>query len=264
MSDDHDLVEERELEAVAGELVSAGRQKIRQAVQYVATAAAGMVVVMVGSWVMSMIQSRAPVEITDAPAQAAAASDIQPRPDYLQAPQQIVVQPQETEADRRIMQILHQLTTAVDNLAAEVHVSSGAQAAPGGQTQDVVEAFEAQTQDVGVEPTATPEPVLSIWEDGGGCWTPADMPLLQLCGAAAGDGYVIRWAGVPGDNRGPEIPDADWLAVRGGGDRLVWSGSHPATGENVSVTYWSAGHVLAVHAAGRMLFRIDRNHVVQR
>ena len=263
MVDEQELVEERDPEAVAGELVSAGRQKVRQAVQYVATAASGMVVVMVGSWVMSMIQSRAPVEISGAPTPAAAASDIQPRPDYLQAPQQIVVQPQETEADRRIMQILHQLTTAVDNLAAEVHVSSGAQAAPVGQTPDVVEASTTSTQDVVAAPTATPEPVLSIWEDGGGCWTPSTATVLHLCGAPAGDGYVVRWVGVPGDNRGPEIPDSDWLAVRGGGDRLVWSGAHPATGEVVSVTYWSAGHVLAVHAAGRLLFRIDRVHEVK-
>ena len=264
MIDEQDLVEEREPVAGAGELASAGRQKVRQAVQYVATAASGMVVVMVGSWAMSMIQSRAPVEITGAPTPAAV-SGTQPAPADIRRPavQVVEVQPQETEADRRFMQILHQLTTAVDNLAAEVHVSSGAQAAPGGQTPDVVEAFEAQPQDVGVEPTATPEPVLSIWEDGGGCWTPSTASVLHLCGAAAGDGYVVRWAGVPGDNRGPEIPDSDWLAVRGGGDRLVWSGAHPATGEPVTVTYWSAGHVLAVHAAGRLLFRINRAHEVK-
>ena len=104
--------------------------------------------------------------------------------------------------------------------------------------------------------------VLSVWEDGG-CWTPADARALHLCGADAGDGYVIRWIGVHGDSRGPEIPDADWLAARGGGDRVVWSGGHPATGEAVSVTYWSGGHVLAVHVAGRLEFRIDRAHRVQ-
>ena len=104
--------------------------------------------------------------------------------------------------------------------------------------------------------------VLSVWEDGN-CWTPADARVLHLCGADAGDGYVIRWIGVHGDSRGPEIPDADWLAARGGGDRLVWSGGHPATGEAVTVTYWSGGHVLAVHVAGRLEFRIDRAHRVQ-
>ena len=104
--------------------------------------------------------------------------------------------------------------------------------------------------------------VLSVWEDGT-CWTAGDARALHLCGADAGDGYVIRWIGVAGDSRGPEIPDADWLAVRGGGDRLVWSGGHPATGEAVSVTYWSAGHVLAVHVAGRLEFRIDRHHGVK-
>ena len=113
-----------------------------------------------------------------------------------------------------------------------------------------------------VPPTATPTPALSVWEDGT-CWTPADMQVLALCGADAGDGYVVRWIGVHGDSRGPEIPDADWLAVRGGGDRLVWSGHHPATGELVTVNYWSGGHTLAVHAAGRMLVRIDREHGVK-
>ena len=71
-----------------------------------------------------------------------------------------------------------------------------------------------------VPSTATPTPALSVWEDGT-CWTAADMQVLHLCGADAGDGYVIRWIGVSGDSRGPEIADADWLAVRGGGDRLV-------------------------------------------
>ena len=104
--------------------------------------------------------------------------------------------------------------------------------------------------------------VLSVWEDGT-CWTPGDARVLHLCGADAGDGYVIRWIGVAGDSRGPEIPDADWLAVRGGGDRLVWSGGHPATGEAVTVTYWAGGHVLAVHVAGRLEFRIDRHHGVK-
>ena len=104
--------------------------------------------------------------------------------------------------------------------------------------------------------------ILSVWEDGG-CWTPADARVLHLCGADAGDGYVIRWIGVAGDSRGPEIPDADWLAVRGGGDRLVWSGGHPATGEAVTVNYWAGGHVLVVHVAGRLEFRIDRHHGVK-
>ena len=104
---------------------------------------------------------------------------------------------------------------------------------------------------------------LSVWEDGSGCWTP-ENPVLHLCGAAASDGYVLRWVGVAGDNRGPEIADADWLAVRGGGDRLVWAGVHPGTGEAVTVNYWAAGHTLAVHAAGRLLFRIDRLHGVER
>ena len=113
-----------------------------------------------------------------------------------------------------------------------------------------------------VPPTATPTPALSVWEDGT-CWTPADMQVLALCGADAGDGYVVRWIGVHGDSRGPEIPDADWLAVRGGGDRLVWSGHHPTTGELVTVNYWSGGHTLAVHAAGRLLVRIDREHRVK-
>ena len=115
----------------------------------------------------------------------------------------------------------------------------------------------------GVEVKPTPDPPsLNIWEDGN-CWPPDHIQVLTLCGASAGDGYVLRWRGVPGDNRGPEIPDADYLANRGGGDRLIWSGNHPATGEAVTIDYWSSGHVLAVKASGRLLFRIDRAHRVQ-
>ena len=104
--------------------------------------------------------------------------------------------------------------------------------------------------------------VLSIWEDGN-CWAPPSTQVLNLCGASAGDGYVIRWRNVHGDSEGPRIPDADYLAVRSTGDKLLWAGVHPATGESVTINYWSGGHTLAVHAAGRLLFRIDRNHRVQ-
>ena len=111
-------------------------------------------------------------------------------------------------------------------------------------------------------PAPTPTPALSVWEDGT-CWTPADMQVLHLCGADAGDGYVIRWIGVHGDSRGPEIPDADWLA----GQRAVaigWCGAAIIRRRVrlVTVNYWSGGHTLAVHAAGRLLVRIDRNHFV--
>ena len=115
---------------------------------------------------------------------------------------------------------------------------------------------------VAVQPTPVPQRTLNVWEDGS-CWVPDDMPVLMLCGAAESDGYVIRWRGVHGDSRGPEIPDADYMA-RSGVDELVWSGHHPATGEMVTVDYWAGGHVLAVKVAGKMLFRIDRNHKVQR
>ena len=111
--------------------------------------------------------------------------------------------------------------------------------------------------------TAVAGPAIYVWEEKGSCRTPRDSQALHLCGADAGDGYVIRWVGVAGDSRGPEIPDADWLAARGGGDRLVWSGTHPGTGEAVTVNYWARGHVLVVHVAGRLAFRIDRLHRVQ-
>ena len=90
------------------------------------------------------------------------------------------------------------------------------------------------------------------------------MQVLALCGADAGDGYVIRWARGARRLGGTADPGRRLAGnVRGGGDRLVWRGQHPATGEVVTVNYWSGGHVLAVHAAGRLLFRIDRNHRVQ-
>ena len=105
---------------------------------------------------------------------------------------------------------------------------------------------------------------ISVWEDGGGCWTAADTQVVHLCGAAESDGYVMRWVGVAGDNRGPEIPDAEWMAIHGrGGDEVVWQGAHPGTGDAVSVSYEAGGHALAVRVAGRLLFRIDRLHRVR-
>lgn len=199
-----------------------------------------------------------------------------PRPDDLEQPavQVIEVYPQETEADRRILDSLAGVITVLGNLAAEVEklvcLQDPACAQAGAQAPVAV-----PDSDLGMDtPTTVPEVengpdtavsamILSVWEDGS-CWTPPDLQVLQLCGAAAGDGYVVRWLGVHGDGRGPEIPDSDWLATQGGGDRLVWAGPHPGSGELVTINYWSGGHVLAVHAAGRLLFRIDRNHSVLR
>ena len=162
------------------------------------------------------------------------------------------------DTDVDLQETLDQILAALEYLAEDAYCRRHGTCPDAGQPT----ATPAHTVFEAAEPTEpTPAPSLSIWEDGS-CWTPADMQVLALCGADAGDGYVVRWRGVPGDSRGPEIPDADYLAVRGGGDRLVWSGHHPATGEAVSVTYWSGGHVLAVHAAGGLLLRIDRNHFV--
>ena len=176
------------------------------------------------------------------------------------AVQVVEVQPLETESDRIIMEILHQLTTAVDNLAAEVDASTRMQESP----VEVVAQVSQDASRIGSvrgEPVSLSEPTISVWEDGT-CWTPATATVLHLCGADEADGYVVRWVGVAGDNPGPEIPDADYLATRSGGDRLVWSGVHPATGDAVTVDYWSGGHVLAVRSAGHLLFRIDRGHGV--
>ena len=251
-----------EPEAVAGAVVAAGVKSGKKLIGAVASLA---VTAMIGSAAVFFWPDRQS-QVVGVPTWTPEPSSIQPAPPDINRPavQVVEVIPQETEADRIIMQQIQQLTTAIDNLAAEVHVSSGAQVAPAKQALDVVEASTGSTQDVVAAPTTTPEPALSIWEDGGECWTPADISVLHLCGAEAGDGYVIRWIGLQGDSRGPEIPDSDYLAVRGRSDQLVWAGNHPATGEAVTVTYWAAGHVLAVHAAGRLLFRIDRNHGVVR
>ncbi len=250
-----------EPQAVAGAVVAAGVKSGKKMIGAVASLA---VTALIGSAAVFFWPDRQS-QVVGVPTWTPEPSAIQPAPPDINRPavQVVEVQPQETEADRIIMQQIQQLTTAIDNLAAEVHVSSGTQAAPAaGHVQDVVTAAAAKPLDVVVEPAATS--ALSIWEDGGGCWTPADISVLHLCGADAGDGYVVRWIGVAGDSRGPEIPDSDYLAVRGEGDQLVWAGNHPATGEAVTVTYWAAGHVLAVHSAGRLLFRIDRNHGVVR
>ena len=159
------------------------------------------------------------------------------------------------DTDTQMQETLNKILTALEYLTEDAY--SRAHGTGPTATQPAVAPVSA----VEVQPTPKP-PSLAVWEDGT-CWTPADMQVLALCGADPGDGYVIRWRGVHGDSRGPEIPDADYLAVRGGGDRLVWSGQHPATGELVAVTYWSGGHVLAVHVAGRLLFLIDRLHRVQ-
>ena len=225
----------------------------------IATVAGLAVTAIIGSGAVFLWPDRQAVAVgvptwTPAPAQIQPAST---RP----AVQIVEVQPQETEADRIIMEQISRLTTALDNLAAEVHVSSGIQApvaavVPVSGGPGVVAPIEAESA-----PVPTPAPSVNVWEDGN-CWTPGVATVLHLCGAAESDGYVIRWVGVSGDNTGPQIPDADWHAVRSTGDRLVWAGVHPVTGDAVTIDYWAGGHVLAVRVVGSLLFRIDRRHEV--
>ena len=176
---------------------------------------------------------------------------------------------QEAKLWRIIEHLEGQLATAQARSMVEVvasdqgPVASGQTAVAGGQTAVAGGQTAVAGGQLPVAGISTPvAPAIFVWEEAGSCWTPKDAQALHLCGADAGDGYVIRWVGVAGDSRGPEIPDADWLATQGGGDRLVWSGVHPGTGEAVTVNYWARGHTLAVHAAGRLLFRIDRGHRV--
>ena len=259
-----------ETEAVADAVVAAGVKSGKKMIGAVASLA---VTAMIGSAAVFFWPDRQS-QVVGVSTWTPEPSAIQPAPADINRPAVQVVEamPQETEADRRIQSDLQKLEQAVANLAAALATPTPDTATAGGfrvgqavgpdaPAQDVIEPFDGRPQDA---VAATTEPQLSIWEDGGGCWTPADISVLHLCGADAGDGYVIRWIGVAGDSRGPEIPDSDYLAVRGEGDQLVWAGNHPATGEAVTVTYWAAGHVLAVHAAGRLLFRIDRNHGVVR
>ena len=118
---------------------------------------------------------------------------------------------------------------------------------------------EPETADQAPEPE--PPPQLNVWEDGT-CWTPPDAQALHLCGADASDGYVVRWIGAAGDSAGPRIPDANRLATDRAGPGPVWTGTHPATGESIAITWQPAGHQLAVYAAGSLLYRIDRQHQV--
>ena len=183
-----------------------------------------------------------------------------PTPNYQAEPTEptpIAVLPDQPRGhEKAILDQLVNLTVAVQHLTASVHDSNTLNR--GTQTEVYQTSSVAEPTPT---PVPTPSPVLNVWEDGT-CWTPQDMQVLHLCGAAASDGYVIRWLGVHGDSEGPHIPDSDWLAVREGRDKLVWAGHHPATGEQVTVTYWAGGHVLAVHVAGRLHFRIDRYHSV--
>ena len=243
-------------EWVADSAVTAGRSFGRK---LIATVAGLAFTAIIASGAVFLWPDRQAVAV-GVPTWTPAPSQIQPAPTR-PAVQIVEVVPQETEADRRIMGILDKLTVAMDNLAAEVHVASGSQASQqpvvavsGGP--DVVAPIESLNAHA-----PTPAPAVSVWEDGV-CWTPAVATVLHLCGADASDGYVIRWVGVPGDSRGPEVPDADWHAVRGTGDRLVWAGVHPGTGDAVTIDYWAGGHVLAVRVAGSLLFRIDRRHEV--
>lgn len=230
----------------------------RKAIRYVLALSVPLVIATVGGFVLQ--QSR----------QLPVIGDVVPvptwPPEVVPAPVQIVeVQAQETEADRIIMEKIRHLTTAVDNLAAEVAEQGGVAGAAQKPVETIIDdsgtGIPSGVETHPVVPVALPEPAISVWEDGT-CWTPATVTVLHLCGADASDGYVIRWIGVHGDSTGPQIPDADWHAVRGTGDRLVWSGVHPATGDAVTVDYWAGGHVLAVRLAGRLLFRIDRGHGV--
>lgn len=193
---------------------------------------------------------------------------VQPAP--TRPPVQIVeVQPAISEGEKAILSSLVDLTAAVGNLAAEIYewrnppASPAPEQPPVGTYVEIGGLVPIAPETAQEASSALPERQISVWEDGN-CWTPPTATVLHLCGADASDGYVIRWVGVPGDNVGPEIPDSDWHAVRGLGDSPVWSGHHPATGEVVAIDYWAGGHVLAVRASGRLLFRIDRKHRIQK
>ena len=240
-------------EWVADSAVTAGRSFGRK---LIATVAGLAFTAIIASGAVFFWPDRQAVAV-GVPTWTPAPSQIKPAPTR-PAVQIVEVQPQETEADRIIMEKIGRLTTAMEHLAAEVHAASGSQA-------PVTDAYGGPGVAVPAEatsaPAPTPAPAVSVWEDGS-CWTPAVATVLHLCGASESDGYVIRWVGVQGDSRGPEVPDADWHAVRGTGDRLVWAGVHPGTGDAVTIDYWAGGHVLAVRVAGSLLFRIDRRHEV--
>ena len=146
-------------------------------------------------------------------------SQIQPAPTRPSV-QIVEVMPQETEADRRIMEILDKLIIAMGNLATEVHVASGSQA----PQQPVADAYGGP----GVTASAEADKFscahsCARCERMGG-WKSAGRWRWRRCCTCAGrtesDGYVIRWVGVQGDNTGScryQTPTGTLYGVRATG-----------------------------------------------
>ena len=273
MSDDPEGTKELEglqLDAVGDKLMSAGRQKVRQAVQYGASALVGMVAVVAMSWVMSAIEGRVPAEITTslAEAQAQEVATWTPTPAWgrsaeLQVGDRVEAAPRATPAsvsEGRLWRIIDDLEGRLleaqkRNIVLEEEIA----AAQG--PQDVVRSQARGTQNV----VAAAADALPLWaselvaacEDGGGCPIPPNAPVARLCGVEGLGGYVVRWQGVHGDSFAGHVASADYM--RGFGlqePTVIWQRPHPRTGETVSIVWLPREMQIQLDVSGRPQWRL--------
>ncbi len=259
-----------ELKGIAGEVVSAGRQKLRQGVQYGIGAAVGMVTVVAMSWVMSAIEGRVPAEITTAlgEAQAQEVATWTPTPSWgrsaeLQVGDRVEAAPRATPAsvsEGRLWRIIDDLEGRLleaqkRNIVLEEEIA----AAQG--PQDVVRSQARETQDVVVAAAEA----LPLWaselvaacEDGGGCPIPPNAPVARLCGVDGLGGYVVRWQGVHGDSFAGHVASPDYM--RGFGlqePTVIWQRPHPRTGETVSIVWLPREMQIQLDVSGRPQWRL--------
>ncbi len=203
-----------EPKGIAGEVVSAGRQKLRQAVQYGVSAAVGMVALVAMSWAMSAVQSRAPVGITGAvaPAQAQGVATWTATPAWgrsaeLQVGDRVEGAPTPTPAsdtEARLWRIIEDLEGRLlaaqqRNIVLETEIAETRAA------QDGAPALARSTQDVLAESGPTePRPWESVHiqpdlGEGSEC-TPPNRGIV-LCGVPDGAAYAVY------DARGSRYPD---------------------------------------------------------
>jgi len=160
-----------------------------------------------------------------------------------------------------ILEQLERLTAAVEHLTASVNDSNTL--GRGAQIEALQAVHTAHDPPQDQAPPWADENLL-VWE-GEGCITPSNVPVAALCGARAGDGYVVRWIGAPGDSNAGRVADVDFMAVQPVVENatLIWSRPHWQTGELVAIHYLHRERALQLTRGGRPVYRIDRQHNYQ-
>ena len=166
-----------------------------------------------------------------------------------------------TGYDKLILDQLVQLTTGIEHLTASLYDANTLER--GKQTE------ESEAVHIAVipapEPSSSPpwaDEHLLVWE-GEGCITPPDVRIAHLCGARAGDGYVVRWVNAPGDNFAGRVADAAYMDAHAFGledATLLWSRPHPRTGQPVAIHYLQGDRALQLTISGLPVYRVDREH----